>query len=243
MGDRLLEPTARRSPGAVADAPHSYAHQAEEILRNLILSGIFDPGQRLAELELSKKLTMSRSPIREALQVLSNEGLVRIIPNRGAFVTLLEPQRIEELYEVREALEAGAVRLATARADAVELSALHLLLKATALALEQDSGRPYPAELDFHAHVAQLARNPVLEKKIREVDLQLRLARGRSGFNPERARAALTDHLDIYRHLAARDVDRAEDAMRRHITASLSSVLEVFRVQASEAIEAEQEAN
>jgi DNA-binding GntR family transcriptional regulator len=204
---------------------------------------VFDPGQRLAELELSKKLTMSRSPIREALQVLANEGLVRIVPNRGAFVVLLDPQGIEELYEVREALEVGAVRLASARADPVGLSSLRLTLKATALALEQDGGRPYPAQLDFHARVAQLARNPVLEKMLREIDLQLRLARGRSGFNPQRARQALDDHLEIYGYLASGDRDQAAEAMRRHIRASLASVLEVLHTEASRVAAAERDSN
>lgn len=233
MTSRLLEPS---DPTAAPRAEAStYARQAEEILRNLILSGAFAPGQRLAEVELSQKLSMSRSPIREALQVLANEGLVRIVPNRGAFVVLHDPQRVEQLYEVREGLEVVAVRLAAARADAAELAALNLLLKATSLGLERSADHRYPANLDFHTHVVRLARNPLLAKLFRDVDLQLRLARGRSGSHPGRARVSLADHVGIYGHIAARDADGAEAAMRRHIRGSLVNALELLRARTSDA--------
>jgi DNA-binding GntR family transcriptional regulator len=233
VGAQLVEQTDAKGSRASPAEVSTYARQAEEILRNLILSGAFTPGQRLAEVELSRKLAMSRSPIREALQVLANEGLVRIVPNRGAFVMRLEPQRIEELYEVREALEVEAVRLAAVRAEAVALSTLHFLLKATSLALEGKAGRAYPGDLDFHAQVVRLARNPALAKLVRDIDLQLRLARGRSGFDPERAKIALADHFAIYQAVAAHEPDRAEAAMRRHLRASLVNVLEVLRAAAA----------
>src|SRR5215218_7099701 len=94
----------------------SYAEQARTLLRRSILNGVYGPGQRLKEMEISRVLGISRSPVREAIQGLANEGLVRIAPQKGAFVANLNATEVAELYEVREALEIMAVRLAAERA-------------------------------------------------------------------------------------------------------------------------------
>src|ERR671921_371811 len=95
--------------------PISYPEQAREVVRHLIFNGTYQPGQKLKEVELSKVLGISRSPIREALQTLANEGIVDLIPNRGAFVVSFDLGEVEELFAVREALEALGVRLAVER--------------------------------------------------------------------------------------------------------------------------------
>ena len=90
----------------------SFGEQVYHVVRQSILKGDYKPGKKLNEVELSRNLKVSRSPIREALQRLDNEGLVELQPRKGAVVTCLTGEKIEELFEQREALEGMAARFA-----------------------------------------------------------------------------------------------------------------------------------
>lgn len=193
------------------------------MLRRAILDGIFAPGQRLNELELSQSLGISRSPIREAFQSLAKEGIVTLVANRGAFVAEFDLREIEELYEVRNALEVEAARLAALRADEHDLSLLQQALAMNRLALGGDR-ESYPPDLDFHDHLVDSVRNPRLAREIAEVNQLLRVARARSGFVPERARAAYEEHVAIYEAIADGDPERAATEMRNHLNECLGNL-------------------
>lgn len=211
----------------------SIAEQAEAVLRRLILDGVFRPGQRLNEVELSQSLEISRSPIREAFQRLAKEGIVTLIPNRGAFVTEFDLEQISQLYEVRNALEVEVARLAALRANEEDLALMRQAVSATRLALEHESAS-YPPDTDFHKHLVAAARNPVLGAMVTDVDSQLRLARARGGFMPGRAVAAYEEHVAIYDAVEARDADRAGMGMRNHLEnclTNLSCILTAHRIE------------
>ena len=197
----------------------SVTRQAEVTLRRLILEGVMQPGQRLNELELSASLGISRSPIREALQRLAKEGVVELVANRGAFVAKFDLTQVEELYEVRETLECRAASLAAQRATPEDLAELKHVLAATRLALG-NSNPGYPPELDFHALLVRAAHNRQLVQLAAAIDAQLRVARGRSGYIPERARVAYQEHLAVYEAVVTGDIEAAPRLIRAHLAAS-----------------------
>lgn len=195
---------------------------AENSLRRLILEGFYTPGQRVSDSAMSDELGVSRTSVREAFQRLINEGLLTVIPNRGAFVTKLSREEVAKLYEVREALEIHGLRLATTRASVERLLAVQEMLSVTRSSIVEHGGR-YPIELDFHDTLLELADNQLLSENVTRVHSRLRIARSKSGFVPARARAAYQEHLDILDAMLRRDVQGAEDAMRLHLINSRQS--------------------
>lgn len=206
----------------------SYAEQAHEAIKHLIFEGTYGPGERLKEVELSRALGTSRSPIREALKSLANEGLVKLAPQKGAFVSSFDLAEIRELYEVRGALEELAARQAAERAKPQELGELLRFLRATEEALATNSSSLYPYDLDFHQQVCKLSRNATLMGYVSEIHAQLQLARSRSSSRPGRARQAYEEHLTVYQALKERDPKRAEEAMKSHLRKGLMSTLEIL---------------
>ena len=97
-------------------------------LREAILSGVLKPGQRLDQNEIAEALNVSRSPVREALRTLAAEGLVQILPHRGAIVAELSPEELEEIYAIRAVLEGMAARLAVPNMDLARLEELETIL-------------------------------------------------------------------------------------------------------------------
>lgn len=192
---------------------------AENSVRRLILEGFFTPGERVSDTALSDELGVSRTTIREAFQRLVKDGLINVIPNRGAFVIKLSRDEITKLYEVREALEVHAVRLATEKASVERLIALQGMLSVTEISIVEHGGR-YPIELDFHEMIFELAGNSLLTEHANQVNAKLRLSRSKSGFMPSRAREAYAEHVAILNAMLRRDVLSAVDAMRIHISNS-----------------------
>jgi len=191
----------------------------ENSLRRLIIDGFYVSGERISDTALSNELGVSRTTIREAFQRLVKEGLISIIPNRGAFVTKLSREEITKCYEVREALEVHAVRLATEKAPVERLLALQGMLTVTQTSIVEHGGR-YPVDLDFHEKIFELADNPLLSEHASQVNAKLRLSRSKSGFMPARAREAYAEHVAILNAMLRRDVQGAVDAMRKHVTNS-----------------------
>jgi len=214
-----------------ADSFHntSYAEQTRMLLRRSILDGVYAPGQRLKEVEISRDLGISRSPVREAIQGLANEGLVRIAPQRGAFVANLDATEVAELYEVREGLEIMAVRLAAERAETLRIMDLRELLEATRSSLDRQESTGYPRNLDFHKHISALSGNRKLAQEVNEINSQLELARIRSAYKLGRAEQAYEEHLTIFNALRRRDPEVAADAMREHIRHGKDNMLSMLK--------------
>jgi DNA-binding GntR family transcriptional regulator len=204
-------------PDASAPArTRTSSEEVEDVVRNLILDSVFKPGARLSDQRLSIDLGVGRTAIREALARLNKEGLVELIPNRGAFVRNVNGEQVIHLFEAREVLETHAARLAAVRATPQRLKALNETLAITRISLGE-SGGAYPVTLDFHDHVIDMSGNPVLIQLARDVNRQLRLARNHSGNSPERAGRAFDEHVRIFDAIQRGDGDGAALAMHDHI--------------------------
>lgn len=210
----------------------SYADQARELIKGLIFEGTYEPGAWLKEAELSRKLEISRSPIREALHSLSNEGLITMVPNRGAFIPSPSLKEILDLCEVRVALEALAARLSAQRAHPAELD--RLLAPLEAMRRTIDEGYipkilyPQDVDLEFHRGICELTGNPKLCEEVSEIYGQLRLIRLHVAFRPGRIERIYEEHVAIYKALKRGDPAEAESAMERHLQNALKNLLEVL---------------
>jgi DNA-binding GntR family transcriptional regulator len=152
---------------------HSLVELAMERLRRDILSGRNDPGERLVEEQLTKRLGISRAPLREAMRLLAQQGLVEHIPRRGARVATLSDDDVRELYEVRDVLERHAVAAIPAGADLTALeAALETMRRATAAGdrLELANGHRR-----FHVEVVRLGRNHQLAALYESVLVRIQL--------------------------------------------------------------------
>ncbi|GAB3271439.1 GntR family transcriptional regulator [Kineosporia babensis] len=201
------------------------ADQVEARLREQIVQGHLPPGSRLSEGEIAQSLGTSRGPVREALRRLSHHGLVTQEPHRGAFVRSLDLAEVRELFEVRIALESEAATLAAAR---LERSGAEQLLQLQEQA-DREVGEQQPSPVfdrhDLHVLIVQLAGNQRLAQAVSQINVELRLARSRSGATGLRARHATAEHRRLIEHLAAGDSAGAALAMREHLTASLQNTI------------------
>lgn len=136
-----------------------------EVLRGWILDGTYKPGQKIVEYSLAKKLNVSRAPLREALWLLAQRGLVTLRAHHGAFVTKLSDRDIREIFELRELLETHAARKVRASTNAKDLEPLTRAFERLAAgAQKRDIVEFTAADLEFHRTLWSLSGNRQLER-------------------------------------------------------------------------------
>ncbi len=199
-------------------------------LRDRIFSGELPPGSFLDEVGLCHSLSISRTPLREALKVLAAEGLVRHEPRRGCFVNQVTEQDLDEIFPVIALLEGrcafDAARNAT-DADLAALQTLHTRLAAHAKARRTTDY--YTTNYAIHEAIITLANNRWLAQVSGDLRKILKLARLQSLQAPGRMEQSLNEHMAVFAALKARDSERAEAAMRTHITRQREALREVAR--------------
>jgi DNA-binding GntR family transcriptional regulator len=211
----------------------TFSRQTETVLREMILHGTLQPGERLNEVALAQALGISRGPLREAIQRLTGEGLLTVVSHRGSFVRTFERREVEELYDLRTALEMYVVRLVCTRATDEELAELAAMVRDAETAIGQEPGAAYPADRDLHSRLVEIAGNQVLARAAVEVQRQIMLARRMSARAPVRARQALGEHTDLVEAVIRRDEDEAARQMRRHLDEARRSALEALGLPAT----------
>jgi DNA-binding GntR family transcriptional regulator len=198
-----------------------------EILKDNIECQELPSGTRLIENDIAAQLNVSRTPVREAINRLSSEGLVVLVPRRGAFVASLTSKTIRELYEIREALEGLAIKLAAAHLTDEDLQALQDNLAQFRIAIRDDDFTIY-FELDrkFHELLIELARNDKLLELFKMIDGSIHVTRWlhcETGFITE---IALHEHQNIVAALLSRDFHLASQLVQAHIRRVKEELLE-----------------
>jgi DNA-binding GntR family transcriptional regulator len=198
------------------------------VLREEILDGDLPAGSVLAEVEQSTRLGVSRTPVREALARLTADGLVAARSGRGLVVTDMSAERISELFEVREALEQQAARLAARRRDPAVFAALQSEFRRAEELLENDD----PDRAAYYELVARLdaaiddaAANPFLISTLTGVRTHVARIRRFSHDNPQRLREAANEHLLIVDAILDGSESLAAHATQLHLYRSLRSIL------------------
>ena len=178
-----------------------------------------DAALRLDERELSEKLAISRTPIREALARLEQEGLVRIVPRKGVFIVRKTKDEILEMITVWAALESMAARLVTLRAIDDEIATLRKLFSEfgggggeVTAHIDEYSER----NIDFHSRLLKLSQCDLLNEMAANLFIHMRSIRARTIFEDDRAQRSIIDHIHIIEAIEARDTDLAERLVREH---------------------------
>jgi DNA-binding GntR family transcriptional regulator len=199
--------------------PRTYlADTVYDALRRDILEREFDPGEPLTEKDLSQRYGVSRTPVREALAKLERDRLVRVVPKKGAFVHTASHDDIRELYQIREALEGLAVRLAAPRLDRGELSGFEARfheIKARGPKATYTEVRALGEE--FHGFLVKQAGNARLMETLEQIREQIRAVWTMSIMAPRRVQGLIHEHLSLIDALKRPDVRRAERLMVRHV--------------------------
>ncbi len=193
--------------------------QTYDIIKNMIILREIEPGKKINEEHIAKEIQVSRTPIREALCRLENEGIVKIIPRRGAFVSDLNETNVREILLIREVLEGLVVRLAVENMDAKTLEKLRKALDKVSIIPEEDRDliNYTRSEVDFHALLLSASNNQMLKNMMEIVNAHLQIIRLRTVVIPERAQKTVKEHLQILNAIENEDADSAEQLMRKHV--------------------------
>jgi len=196
-------------------------------IKNLILCNEIMPGQKLHHQQLSERLGVSRTPIREALTRLVQEGYVSFLPNRGFTCKEIRMQEAEELYELREALEAFAVEKAIETVTDAALRRLRDKMNAYGRDVQNRFTRDRLVyDQDVHLEIAQLAGNETLKNTLSHVFERIVLKRRTDGlYDPARGIAAHQEHLRLLEAMERRDTARAVAILRSHVQAGKKNVM------------------
>ncbi|HEY1531989.1 MAG TPA: GntR family transcriptional regulator [Galbitalea sp.] len=199
---------------------------AYQLLRDEIIQWRLEPGTPLGEVETSQRLGVSRTPLREALSRLTAEGLVRTGPGRTAVVTSMSRDDIVELFELREALETQAARLAARRRDATVFEALRADFVAGGRGKNVPvEDRPYELADALDVAIDEAAGSVYLQGALRDLRGHLARVRRSAHSNADRLGRATSEHILIVDAILAQDEALAASATAVHLHNSLANVL------------------
>jgi DNA-binding GntR family transcriptional regulator len=203
---------------------------AHDILKEKILSKALHPGQRLNLDEIEVQLGISRTPLKEALALLEIEGLVRILPRSGTFVTNPSVEDIMGSFEVRRVLEILAVELATQRASDANIEGLRVIVDDLQILADSpniDAIYPDYVALDHNLHrqIARLSENGRLSLAIERENTHMHMARVRYRRAERELSLAQLEHENIVSAMAGRDAELAKKHMDAHLQRASRSLL------------------
>ncbi|GKX32836.1 MAG: GntR family transcriptional regulator [Rhizobiaceae bacterium MnEN-MB40S] len=190
-------------------------HVYGELLKSL-RDGVYHPGERIREAVIARQLSVSRTPVREAIRRLQSEGRLKFEPQRGAVVAELDRQQVAELYDLRESLEGTAAHMAAQHASDAEIQAMFSILEKTA-AMTADPRELNQINWRFHHSIYHAAHNRYLIKAFSAVADSMALLRGVKYIPENRPQQLYEEHLLIADAIRNRDSAAAEHAAREHV--------------------------
>jgi DNA-binding GntR family transcriptional regulator len=204
--------------------------EVDELIRQRIFSRELKPGERIDEQALARDFGISRTPLREALKVLQNEGLIKLVPRRGCFVAKLSERDLDEIYDMVALLEAASAARAAKVATAAEIARLHRINQRMAQAAEERNFKRYfEANLAAHEAVHEIAGNRWQKNVIEYLRSMCRLSPYVSvGKIPGRLEQSLREHLELAAAIEAHDALRAEKVMREHVEHTRSALRQIM---------------
>lgn len=213
---------------------NSLHDQAAEQLRDLIFAGELMPGAFVDETRLCEQLAISRTPLREALKVLTAEGLIRHEPRRGCFVNQVTEQDLDDIFPVIALLEGRCAFEAAQQVGDTDIAALERLHQQL-----QDSAAQgritdyYVANYAIHEAIIAIAGNKWLAQVIADLRKILKLARLQQLNAPGRLGQSLAEHMAVFAALKAHDAEGAEAAMLTHLTRQREALRQLARQHTS----------
>lgn len=199
-------------------------------LRTMLVEGRIAPGAKLNERELSEQLRVSRTPLREAIKMLAIEGLVDLLPNRGAIAVKLTEADVMHSFEMLAMLEGMAGELAAQRITDDELGELRAKhYEMLACFTRQDLSGYYRLNAQIHAGINDAAKNPVFTSTYRAVNARVQSLRFRTNQNGAKWKRAVKEHEQMIDALDARDAGAMRQILQLHLQHKRDTVLELLR--------------
>jgi len=208
-------------------------------LREMVVEGRIAPGAKLNERQLSEVLQVSRTPLREAIKILATEGLVELLPNRGAIAVELSEADVLHTFEVMAGLEAQSGELAAKRiteAELAEIKAMHYEMLAAFT--RRDLPGYYRLNAAIHAAINAAAKNPILSATYRQVNARLQALRFRSNQDGEKWSDAVKEHEAMIQSLVQRDASAMRAVLLAHLDNKRDVVVAQLRSRAEAGVQA-----
>lgn len=197
-------------------------------LRNDILSGVYKEHDELRETTIGEELGVSRTPVREALRQLELEGLVTIVPNKGAYVTGISKKDVHDIYKIRSMLEGMCVRWATRYITPEQIGELEevILLSEFHLKRKNEEKAVQVSELDgkFHKVLYEASNSRILEHVLSDFHKYVQMARTHSVESRERAEKSIEEHRAILEAIKGKDEDQAERLANAHVMKAMENL-------------------
>ena len=216
--------------------PTTVTNYVLNAIRDGILKGIYPAGSKLDQQTLANELGVSLIPVRESLRQLEAEGLVRIYPHRGAFVTELSLDELKEIYLIREVLEGLATELAVPNLSPHTLEQLdHLIEQMEQATTAQDFEKLLELNQTFHFLIYEAAHKPLLLQMITSLWDRSTLYRRLYTYLPERAPQALAEHKEILAACKKGDAKSASQAVRNNVRQTVKGIMAKLEAKPNEA--------
>lgn len=200
---------------------HSLRGRVFQKIREDILTGVYKEHDELREVSIGEELGVSRTPVREALRQLELEGLVTIVPNKGAYVTGITPQDVHDIYKIRSLLEGLCARWATEHITGRQIEELEEIILLSEFHLRKKSAEQAEqvSELDgkFHKVLYEASNSRILEHVLSDFHKYVQMARMMSVGAKDRAERSIEEHRDILKAIKDKDPDKAEWLANQHI--------------------------
>lgn len=210
----------------------SLTDEIADVVRERILKGEYEIGEKIKENQIASELKVSRTPIREAFKLLENEGLIDYIPNRGCFAKGFTKQDVDDIYAVREALEELAVRWSVARITEPELVALEEQVDLMEFyTKKKDKKKVLELNTSFHEVIYASARSRFLAQVLRSYKEYIEKTRKSIFYEQSYLEGILSEHRAIFEAIKDRDEERAVEAISKHLEASQDRAESVWNLK------------
>ncbi len=198
-------------------------------IRELIRNGHLKKGDRIVETEICQLLGISRTPLREALRVLSAEGLIVIVPNKGAHVAEPSMQEIREMFDVMAILEGVCARVAAEKMTDAQFKKLRQLHEKLEQHYQAGNDQKYlKVNHEFHVLIQTIAGNKVLDEVVNGLRQKILLYRYRQLYQPDRFDASMQEHRDLFKAFKSRNPDKAERMMKKHLMGQCEALVNLY---------------
>lgn len=218
-------------PADIVSIPRAALHeQAATRLRQMLIESRIPPGAKLNERELADVLQVSRTPLREAIKMLAAEGLVELLPNRGAIAVALDEEDVNNTFEVMAGLEALSGELAAKRITDDELAEIQAMqFEMMAAYTRRDLSAYYRLNASIHKAINAAAKNPVLTTTYNQVNARLQALRFRSNQDGDKWKRAVNEHEQMIQALSAHDPEAMRKVLLTHLHNKRDVVIEQLR--------------
>jgi DNA-binding GntR family transcriptional regulator len=215
----------------VVSIPRAALHeQVAQRLRQMLVENRIAPGAKLNERELAEVLQVSRTPLREAIKMLAAEGLVELLPNRGAIAVSLSEDDVVNTFEVMAGLEGMSGELAAERITDAELAEIKAMqFEMLAAYTRRDLSNYYSINARIHNAINAAAKNPVLTATYNQVNARLQALRFRSNQDGEKWKRAVGEHEKMIDALEARNGAKLRELLAVHLRNKREAVIEQLR--------------